>query len=418
MHLPGYHLNKEGAYYYLYLNRMHAHVQAISSKLEHLEVKSAADVSSEAASGTVPDASDTTRQKLVSEVGSEGVPGADDSVAMQCVDKDAASAVLSDAEVLVADVCDGMLTKSGVSEVLMKDAAEENSVVSEAHPVVVKEELVETDAKEETVEGCGQEELAGSGGKEQTSEFSTELGAAQFGSEVTASKDAATVSVTDDQKGAIQGKDIKISIIRPSPVRQVPKKEIETSPRSDVSLTQAADQSNVVADTDVAPAKKDKAVDVHEVKPIRDIAKTVVLPPVVLRRRHRSGEPVSQSTPLRELSMLERRATLDGSNMVWASHSLQQLQVCTPSGSSETLDKAGMKRIHSAATLEKYRHDKLRKSGLDTSDPHTPARSRNQSGLQTPKSTSLVDTTSSRSSVGEEGKGLTVLNPAGDSDVR
>ena len=406
MHLPGYYLNKEGAYYYLYLNRMHAHMQlnvAISSKLEeHLEVKSTAHISSQAASGTVPEASHTAPQKLVSEVGSVVAPAADDIAAVQSGGGDDVLAAVAGAEELVADVdiCDSVLGGSVVSEDLVKDSVEDHSVGQTT--VVVKEDLVETGDKFEAVEAVGIDT--------QLTEASTGLGAVQTasGSEVTGGKDIAT----DEQKATLQGKDIKISIIRPSPVRQVPKKGVDNPPpSSDTSSTQA-NHKDVIVDADASSVKKDKAIDIHEDESIKNIAKTVVLPHVVLRRRHRSGEPVSQTTPVRELNLLERRATLDGSSMVWVSRSLQQLQVSTPCSSSETIDKTGMKRMHSAATLEKYRHEKSRKSagaGLDTSDPHIVARSRNQSGLQTPKSTSLVDTTSSRSSVGEEGEDWTVL---------
>ena len=401
MHLPGYYLNKEGAYYYLYLNRMHAHMQlAISSKLEeHLEVKSTAHVCSEAASGTVPEASNTAPQKLVSEAGCMVEPAAEDTATVQSGGGDEVLAAGAGAEELLTDIdtCDSVLGGSVVFEDLVKDSAEDHSVGQTT--VVVKEDLVETGEKLEAVEAGGIDT--------QLSEASTGLGAGQTVSvsEVTGGKDIAT----DEQKATLQGKDIKISIIRPSPVRQVPKKGVDNpTPSSDASSTQATNHKDVVVDADAASVKADKPIDEDE--SIKNIAKTVVLPPVVLRRRHRSGEPVSQTPPVRELNLLERRATLDGSSMVWVSRSLQQLQVSTPCSSSETIDKAGMKRMHSAATLEKYRHEKSRKStgaGLDTSDPHIAARSRNQSGLQTPKSTSLVDTTSSRSSVGEEGKGLT-----------
>ena len=396
MNLPGYHLNKEGSYYYLYLNRMHAHVQAISSKLEHLEVKVTAEVTSDVGRGT--EAGDAT--KVSSELGSVSTNRADDNTAKLSEDETGPAGV--NAMMCDVDKCDGVSVKPVVFEELVTVIGGERSVVTDARTIGEREERVETGANRDVPEDDGEKKLAGSEGKaELASEVALESCAAQTGSnaDIRARNDT-SCSVTDGQKGALQGKDIKISIIRPSPVRQVPKKESVTLSLSDASSRQPVDRSDVVTD---AAREEETETAVDGRKNDESVEKTAVLPPVILRRRHKSGDPVSQSTPSHELSTLERRATLDGSAMVWASRSLQQLQVSTPVGSSEALDRTGLKRMHSAATLEKYRHDKPRK-GLDSSATHTPARSRHQSGLQTPKSTSLVDTTSSRSSVGEEGE--------------
>ena len=396
MNLPGYHLNKEGSYYYLYLNRMHAHVQAISSKLEHLEVKVTAEVTSEV--GQVHEGGDAT--KVASELGPAPTIRADDNMTKLSGD--------GETRPMMADVdrCDGVSVKPVVFQELVMVVAGENSVVADARTVGEKEEPVETGTNKDIPEVDGEKKLERSEGKaELASEGALESCAVQTGSntDVSAGKDT-WCSVMDGQKGALQGKDIKISIIRPSPVRQVPKKESVTLSPSDASSRQTTDRSEVIT-TDAARDETETAVDGREND--ESVETTTVLPPVILRRRHKSGEPVSQ--PTHDLSTLERRATLDGSAMVWASRSLQQLQVSTPVGSSETIDRSGLKRMHSAATLEKYRHDNRPRKALDSSATHTPARSRHQSGLQTPKSTSLVDTTSSRSSVGEEGKERVVL---------
>ena len=141
--------------------------------------------------------------------------------------------------------------------------------------------------------------------------------------------------------------DIRISITRPSPVRQL---GASSRPPGARLIARFSDDGNLGAAAQPAAAAAAAAV----------------------RRRHHSGESV-----------------LGRTHAICSSHSLQLMTAA---------DNRDVTRVQ--AISERAGHQGARPGGVT----HSPAsRSRHQSGLQTPMSTSLVDTTSSRSSVGEEG---------------
>ena len=215
---------------------------------------------------------------------------------------------------------------------------------------------------------------------------------------------------TDNQENqdCFKADDNKISVIRPSSVKQVvyfidKEKEDTTS----VSSMQVIDDKE---DAD-GEHKNTEQGEEHNKVPLKRIPATTDL---------LKWKPDSRSTfeKYQDVHIIESHISLPETQVADSevNHTLSPLTL----QSTEAESRKNLRRVQSSTSFEKYKQGRKSKSGKDhincaplgssghnspqrrPSGPQTPSRSRQQSGLETPASSCLFDT-SSRSSMGEEG---------------
>ena len=228
---------------------------------------------------------------------------------------------------------------------------------------------------------------------------------------------------TQGKEGAtFRAEDIKISVIRPSPVKEAPssilasftssgEKEKDISETTSGSSIQILDDRDLVTeeapDAEGQPQHKMKGSSQKGERDGVTFNDTVDL----VSEKDYDEEPVSAAELVKDPGEAVKEAGLTVSRDVTSQPPDTLTSRPEPSTvPGQTLntvllsDKSGLKRVRSSASFEKYKNTKKanRSQTPTRSSPQTPSRSRHQSGPQTPLSGSVFDT-SSRSSVGEEG---------------
>lgn len=229
--------------------------------------------------------------------------------------------------------------------------------------------------------------------------------------------------VVDKQSGTFRAEDIRISVIRPSPVKEMASRATNMTDKTKGDISESTSTSSIqVLDDGEDMIRASLSRDNMWFESAEDTPNTEVeLQDLQSTQRRDSKDSEKdceeslmpsrrQSEGLVTSKLLAESGSMDAVMDVRKTQQLSPLTVASDGG-----DKKGMKRAHSSASFE-LRAEKMAAaaviiqggSGRNTpqrrqSGPQTPIRSRHQSGLQTPMSAfSLLDT-SSRSSVGEEG---------------
>ncbi len=441
MDLPAYRLNKEGSYYYLCLDRAHglltmdphAHAQAITSALENLGDQSPADAK-ELQLKMESDINDVKQSELDSKQSDLRQSGQDSK--QSDLRQSGQDSKQSDLRQPGQDSKQSDLRQSG------PDSKQSD----------LKHDYKQTDLRQSGQDSRHSELKPKEDEKEREIEAkqavtSTDVGPMDNSVEIIPPEKEEDNQMTSDMPeadaDAFRPEDIRISVIRPSPVKEMHLAAIDLDEvdkdREYLSENTSGSSIQILDDSplEIHPPQRAELPQVENKEADKETTCETHSEKTKGKRETRSADfERSRSADKADDHVVKdvQRSISEGQVICKGRDDSVFEEADNPGRTLSPLtvmsmdlgSKRSMKRVHSSTSFEKYKVSQPTKtgqgqprSGRNTptrkpSGPQTPSRSRHQSGLQTPQSGSVFDT-SSRSSVGEEGMSVTYCYVVGKS---